>query len=143
MNFQGVVMNVADLDRSIAFYRDALGFSLASGGDQLAAMRAPDNYHPQVIVLRAFGTSPLGGARHIGLRAFLLEVKTDDHVNKVAAGFEARACLVGRRDHEEWTAVVGHDPDGVTLVVTCISGPGRTDENSWRSLDDFLYSIGE
>ena len=70
MNFQGVVMNVADLDRSIDFYREVLGFTLLSQKEQLAAVSAPGNDRAQVIVLRALGSSPIGGARHIGLRAF-------------------------------------------------------------------------
>ena len=40
MNLQGVVMNVADLDRSIDFYREVLGFTLLSQEEQLAALRA-------------------------------------------------------------------------------------------------------
>jgi len=36
MNFQGVVMNVADLDRSIDFYHEALDFTLVSRKEQLA-----------------------------------------------------------------------------------------------------------
>jgi catechol-2,3-dioxygenase len=74
MNFQGVVMNVADLNRSIEFYREVLGFTLLSHEEQLAAVSAPGSDRTQVIVLRALGSSPMGGARHIGLRAFLLEV---------------------------------------------------------------------
>jgi Glyoxalase/Bleomycin resistance protein/Dioxygenase superfamily len=38
MNFQGVVMNMADLDRSIDFYREVLGFTLLSQEEQLAAV---------------------------------------------------------------------------------------------------------
>ena len=55
MNFQGVVMNVADLNRSIDFYREVLDFTVLSQKDQLAAVKAPGNDQPQVIVLRAFG----------------------------------------------------------------------------------------
>ncbi len=62
MNFQGVVMNVADLNRSIDFYREVLGFALLSQEEQLAAVSAPGNDQPQVIVLRALGSSPVGGA---------------------------------------------------------------------------------
>ena len=59
MNFQGVVMNVGDLNRSIDFYREVLGFTLLSQEEQLAAVSAPGNDHPQVIVLRALGSSPM------------------------------------------------------------------------------------
>jgi catechol-2,3-dioxygenase len=143
MNFQGVVVNVADLNRSIEFYREVLGFVMLSQEDQLAAMSAPGNNQPQVIVLRSFGSSPVGGARHIGLRAFILEVESADHLERIAIDLESRRLLVSRRDHSEWSAVVGRDPDGVAVVLAWHPGDGRITENDWKTLDDFLYGIGE
>jgi catechol-2,3-dioxygenase len=143
MNFQGVVMNVADLNRSIDFYREVLGFTLLSQQEQLAAVSASDSDRTQVIVLRAFGHGPVGGARHIGLRAFVLEVNSADHLERIASELASRRVLVSRRDHSEWTAIVGRDPDGVAVVVAWHPGGERTTEDGWRALDDFLYGIGE
>jgi catechol 2,3-dioxygenase len=143
MNFQGVVINVADLNRSIDFYREVLDFRVGSQKEQLAVLSAPGSDAAQVIVLRAFGRSPLGGARHIGLRAFVLEVETADHLERIASELDSRRLLVNRRDHTEWSAVVGRDPDGVAVVVARGTGAGRITEDSWRTLDDFLYGIGE
>jgi catechol 2,3-dioxygenase len=143
MNFQGVVINVADLNRSIEFYREVLGFELLSQEDQLAAVSAPGNGQPQVIVLRSFGSSPVGGARHIGLRAFILEVESADQLERIATDLDSRRLLVSRRDHSEWAAVVGRDPDGVAVVLAWHPGEGRITENDWRTLDGFLYGIGE
>ncbi|HEV3312825.1 MAG TPA: VOC family protein [Chloroflexota bacterium] len=143
MNFQGVVMNVADLNRSIDFYREVLGCSLLSQQDQLAAVSAPGNDQPQVIVLRALGSRTVGGAGHIGLRAFIMEVESEDQLEQIAREFDSRRLLISRRDHTEWTAVVGRDPDGVAVVVAWHRGEGRFTEDSWKGLDDFLYGIGE
>ncbi len=143
MNFQGVVMNVADLGRAIDFYREVLGFTVLSQQEQLAAMSAPGTDRAQIIVLRALGTSPLGGARHIGLRAFLLDVGSADQLERIAGDLDARRLLVSRRDHSEWTAVVGHDPDGVAVVVAWHPGGDGSAEESWKALDEFLYGIGE
>jgi catechol-2,3-dioxygenase len=142
MNFQGVVVNVADLERSIEFYREVLGFTLLSQGEQLAAVGGPGGDRAQAIVLRAFGNSPLDGAGHIGLRAFLLEAESADQLERVATELDTRKLLNGRRDHTEWTAVVGHDPDGVAVVLVWHPDGART-EDGWRVLDDFLYGIGE
>jgi catechol-2,3-dioxygenase len=141
MNFQGVVVNVADLDRSMAFYREVLGFTLLSQKEQLSAMSAPGSGRAQVIVLRELGSSRVGGARHIGLRAFLLEVDSTDQLERIASDLDSRKLLVSRRDHNEWTAVVGRDPDEVAVVVACV--PGGITGDSWRTLDDLLYGIGE
>jgi catechol 2,3-dioxygenase len=143
MNFLSVVMNVADLNRSIDFYREVLGFRVLSQEEQLAAVSAPGTDHSQVIVLRAFGSSPIGGARHIGLRAFILEADSPDHLEQIASELRSRNLLVNRRDHTDWTAVVGRDPDGVTVVVTADPAGGRLGDDGWETLDDFLYGIGE
>jgi catechol 2,3-dioxygenase-like lactoylglutathione lyase family enzyme len=144
MNFQSVVINVADLDRSIEFYSEVLGFSLLSREEQLASLNAPETDRPQVIVLRALGGDRLGGARHIGVRAFLMEVEPVEQLERIARDLESRRLLVARRDHgADWTAVSGRDPDGVTVVITSRSGEGQISLDSWRTLDDFLYGIGE
>ncbi len=143
MNFQGVVMNVADLDRSIDFYREVLGFALLSKQEQLAAVSAPGSDRTQVIVLRELGRGAVGGAGHIGLRAFVLEIESADQLERIASDLDSRRLLVSRREHAEWTAVVGRDPDGVAIVVAWHPGGGRIPEASWRALDDFLYGISE
>ena len=143
MNFQGVVLNVSDLNRSIDFYREALGFKLLSQKEQLAAVSAPGSSQPQVIVLRGFGNSPARGARHIGLRAFILEVETTDELERIASELDSRKLLVSRRNHAEWIAVAGRDPDGVAIVVASHPGGGGITEDGWGTLDDFLYGIGE
>lgn len=143
LNFQGVVLNVGDLNRSIDFYREVLGFTLLAQEEQLAAVVAPGSDIPQVIVLRALGSSPIGGARHIGLRAFILEVDSSDQLEGIASDLDSRKVLVSRRDHSEWNAVVGRDPDGVGVVVARHPRGERITEDGWRTLDDFLYGIGE
>jgi lactoylglutathione lyase len=143
LNFQAVVINVADIDRSIDFYRDVLGFTLLSQEEQLAAVSAPGSDRAQIVVLRAIGSSPMGGARHIGLRSFLMEVDSVDELERIARNLDSRKLLVNRREHSEWSAVVGHDPDRVAFAVAWHpGGPGSAAE-SWKALDDFLYGIGE
>jgi catechol 2,3-dioxygenase-like lactoylglutathione lyase family enzyme len=143
MNFQGVVMNVADLDRSIDFYHEVLDFTLVSRKEQLAAMSAPGSDRAQVIVLRVLGRSPHAGGGHIGLRAFLLEVETADELERIATGLDARQALVGRRERSEWSAVIGRDPDRAAVVVAWHPGGWGKTGDAWSTLDDFLYVIGE
>ena len=143
MKFQGVVINVTDLSRSLDFYREVLDFTLLSQKEQLAVVRAPGNDEPQVIVLRAIGSGRIGGARHIGVRAFVVEVESADQLERIASELDSRRLSVGRRDHPEWTAVVARDPDEVAVVVVWHPGGGRINEDGWKTLDDFLYGIGE
>jgi catechol 2,3-dioxygenase-like lactoylglutathione lyase family enzyme len=143
MNFQGVVVNVADLNRSIDFYREVFDFTVLTQNEQLATVAAPGSDQPQVIVLRAFGSGRVGGARTTGVRAFILEADSAAQQEQIATALDSRGLLVSRRSQSEWTAVVGRDPDGVAVVVANAAGEGRLSEANWRTLDDLLYGLGE
>jgi catechol 2,3-dioxygenase-like lactoylglutathione lyase family enzyme len=145
MNFQSVVMNVSNLDRSIEFYRDVFGFTVLSRRDQLAAVSAAGSERPQVIVLRAFGTSGRGvGARHIGIRALVLEVDSVTELEEIEQALERRGSLSRRlSDNATWKAVVGYDPDRITVVAGSALGTGPISIDGWAALDESLYGLGE
>jgi catechol-2,3-dioxygenase len=143
MNFQGVVLNVADLNRSIDFYREVLGFTIRTQQDQLAALNTSESDPGQVLVLRAIGSSRLEGARHIGLRSFVLEAESLDQLERIASDLDSRKLLITRRAHSDWTAVVGRDLDGVSFVVSYQTDTARSLRDGWKVLDDFLYGVGE
>jgi len=144
MNFQSVVVNVSDLDQSIDFYRDVYGFTLLSRRDQLASISAPGTDRPQVLVLRALGGSGRVGARHIGMRALVLEVESVDALEQIEQALDKEGCLVGRlTDHATWTAVVGHDPDRIAVVTGSGLGTESITAESWAALNESLYGLGE
>jgi hypothetical protein len=103
---------------------------------------APGGDRAQVIALRALGGRVIAGAGHIGLRAFISEVESNDQLERIANHLDSRRLLVSRSDHSGWSAVVGRDPDRVAVVETWHPN-GRITEDNWRALDDFLYGIGE
>jgi catechol 2,3-dioxygenase-like lactoylglutathione lyase family enzyme len=145
MYFQSIVMNVADIDRSLEFYSEVFGFKLLSRKDQLAAIHAP-NDRPQVIVLRALGTysSRVGGARHVGMRALVLEVESLDELERIASDMDRRQCLVARRGGDTWKAAFGRDPDRIAVVAGCSLTPQQSITlEAWANLDVFLYGVGE
>ena len=83
----------------------------------------------------------MAGAGHIGLQAFIVGAKSADRLQRISDELDSRGLLTTRREHTEWTAIVGRDPDGVAVVVTW--HPGGASEDGWRSLDEFLYGIGQ
>jgi hypothetical protein len=72
-----------------------------------------------------------------------LEVDSTDQLERIASDLDSRRLLVSRRDHSEWIAVAGRDPDGVAVVLAAHPDGGRITADGWRTLDDFLYGIGE
>ena len=144
MIFHSVVMNVADLERSIEFYRAVFGFTVLASRDQVVAISAPDSDRPQVIVLRALGTSGrMGGARHVGMRAIILEVDSTEELDRIEGALQSRGSYVGRRQGPTWTAVVGTDPDHIAVVTASSVGTDHVSRDDWTSLDEFVYGIGE
>ena len=144
MNFQSVVVNVADLDRSVEFYRDVFGFALLSRKDQLAAVYAEGNDRTQVIVFRSLGpTGHVGGARHVGIRALILEVDTLDELERIAVELEKRDSLVARHGGDTWTAAFGRDPDRFAVVAGCSLTGDPVPIEAWAALDESLYALGE
>jgi catechol 2,3-dioxygenase-like lactoylglutathione lyase family enzyme len=145
--FQSVVMNVADLDRSIDFYSEVFKFTLIARKDQLAAMNATGNDRPQVIVLRAVSTTVarrIAGGGHVGIRALILEVDSQDELERVAAALDKRGTLMARHgDDATWTAVSGRDPDQIAVVAgTSLTGEPIKAE-AWEPLHMALYAFGE
>jgi catechol 2,3-dioxygenase-like lactoylglutathione lyase family enzyme len=137
-------MNVADLDRSIDFYRDVYGFTELARRDQLAAISAGAEDRVQVIILRALGTTGVtGGARHTGMRALVLETESLAELEKVAAALERHGALVAKRTGSSWEAVFGRDPDYTAVVAGCSRDSGPIGLEAWAALDESLYGVGE
>lgn len=144
MRFQAAVMNVSDLGKSLDFYRDVFGFVELSRRDQLAAMYAPGNEYPQVIVLRELGGSNrVGGARHAGLRALVLEVDSSEELDRIAAALESQGRLVGRPHGDTWAAVFGRDLDQTAIVAGASLTSDTLTLEAWANLDPSLYGVGE
>jgi catechol 2,3-dioxygenase-like lactoylglutathione lyase family enzyme len=144
MNLQTVVMNVGELDKSVAFYRDVLGFSELATKDQLAAVHAAGNDHPQVIVFREIGTTGrLEGARHLGMRALVVEVDSTGELERVVDALKDRGLFEARREGDKWLAVFGRDPDGTAVAATASKTSTPITLQDWADLDEALYGIGE
>jgi len=114
-----VHLKVADLDRSIAFYRDVLGFELQQRfGSQAAFLSAGDYHHH--IGLNTWeslgGTPPPRGSTGLYHLAVLFPTRPDlaSAVRRVLA---AGIGLTGASDHGVSEAVYLEDPDrnGVEL----------------------------
>jgi catechol 2,3-dioxygenase-like lactoylglutathione lyase family enzyme len=144
MNFQTVVMNVADLDKSLEFYCDVLGFTELARKDQLAAVYAAESARPQVIVLRALATTGRqGGARHQGIRSLVLEADSPAELDRITAELEKRGFLESRRDADTWSAAFARDPDHTSVVIGSGVGSEPVSLQAWADLDESLYGIGE
>ena len=116
------VLFVSDVERSVAFYRDVLGFRLISDMDRLpgaAFLQAPASTNDHDLGLfQTSGTSAPSGST--GLYHLAWEVDTLQDLDDLAAKLTAAGALVGASDHSTTKSLYAKDPDGIEFEVAWI-----------------------
>jgi catechol-2,3-dioxygenase len=117
------VLFVRDVERSVAFYRDVLGFSPIEGMAELkgaAFLRAPSSTNDHDLGLFEVGSQagPSGAGRStVGLYHLAWEVETLADLAEVAQRLSERGALAGATDHGTTKALYGKDPDGLEFEI--------------------------
>jgi catechol-2,3-dioxygenase len=116
------VLYVRDVDRSVAFYREALGFRVVTSMPGRAAfLQAEGSTNDHDLGLFAVGAqaadSPAGRGS-VGLYHLAWEVDTLDELRRIAGVLTERGSLVGASDHGSTKALYARDPDGIEFEVS-------------------------
>ncbi|MFF7854701.1 VOC family protein [Streptomyces sp. NPDC007904] len=121
-------LNVTDLGRSLAFYRDVLGFSLIGEGKEDGRRFAfLGDGGTLVLTLWQQAEEPYDGAR-AGLHHLAFEVDSVERVREYEAALRAHGtdfAHEGVAAHHEGAASGGiffHDPDGTRLEISAPTG---------------------
>lgn len=116
------VLYVRDVDRSVAFYADVLGFRTVFGMPGKAAfMQAAGSTNDHDLGLFAVGTDagPSGAGRTtVGLYHLAWEVDTLAELQRIEGLLMERGALAGASDHGTTKALYAHDPDGIEFEVS-------------------------
>jgi catechol 2,3-dioxygenase len=112
-----VQLRVRDLERSLTFYLDVLGFKLVSGSQHTATLSA-NGRGPGLIVLTAKKDAPPRPTRSTGLYHFAIRVPSRRMLAMVLRRLEEMQWPVqGYADHDVSEAVYLADPDGIGIEV--------------------------
>jgi catechol-2,3-dioxygenase len=118
------VLFVRDVEASVAFYREVLGFAPIEGMAELrgaAFLRAPSSTNDHDLGLFEIGAQagPSGAGRStVGLYHLAWEVETLADLAEIAERLQERGALVGATDHATTKALYAKDPDGIELEVS-------------------------
>ncbi|MET9545264.1 MULTISPECIES: VOC family protein [unclassified Streptomyces] len=121
-------LNVTDLERSLAFYRDVLGYGVIGEGKEEGRRFAflGDGAHP-VLTLWQQADAAYSGA-HAGLHHLAIETDSIERVKEYESALRAHGvefAYEGVVPHGEGAASGGiffHDPDGTRLEIFAPSG---------------------
>ncbi|MFG2055255.1 VOC family protein [Micromonospora sp. NPDC048930] len=131
------VLYVRNLERSVAFYRDVLGFRpvpmTPDGFRGAAFLQAPDSTNDHDLGLfeigAAAGPSPAGRAT-VGLYHLAWELDTLDELAATAERLSAAGALVGASDHGTTKSLYGQDPDGLEFEIVWIVPADLLDDDA-------------
>jgi catechol-2,3-dioxygenase len=128
------VLYVSDLSRSVAFYRDVLGFRVIpmtpDGFRGAAFLQAPDSTNDHDLGLfEVPGAGPSAAGRAtVGLYHPAWEVDTLDELSATAERLAAAGGLVGSSDHGTTKSLYGKDPDGLEFEVVWLIPADKLDD---------------
>jgi catechol-2,3-dioxygenase len=132
------VLYVRDVRRSVAFYRDVLGFAPIeemSGLTGAAFLRAPDSTNDHDLGLFEIGAQAAAsgaGRTTVGLYHLAWEVDTLADLQVLAGRLTEAGALVGASDHSTTKSLYGHDPDGLEFEIAWIV-PAQLIDDSMRT----------
>ena len=127
------VLYVRDVERTVRFYEEALGFKVIMGFPGAAFLKAPgsDNDHDLGLFEVGAQAGPSqAGRTTVGLYHLAWEVETLGELSEVSARLSDMGALVGASDHGTTKALYAKDPDGIEFEVSWLVPADLIDEKT-------------
>ena len=125
------VLYVRDVQRSVDFYTDILGFRVVAALPGAAFVQAPDSTNDHDLGLFEIGAqagdSPAGRTA-VGLYHLAWEVDTLAELKRLAGVLAEAGSLVGSSDHTTSKSLYAKDPDGIEFEVVWLVPGDRVAE---------------
>ena len=112
-----VRLQVADLDRSIAFYERVLGLRVIERSGAIAGLGAQASDATLVALQERPGASPVRRRAHLGLFHYALLLPDRPSLGRLLRHLASIDAKVGASDHLVSEALYLHDPDGLGIEV--------------------------
>src|SRR4029450_13844489 len=127
------VLYVRDVERSVAFYTDLLGFRTVASFPGAAFLQAPDSTNDHDLGLFEIGAAAgpsRAGMSTVGLYHLAWEVDTLAELARLAGELRAAGALVGASDHGTTKSLYAKDPDGLEFEVAWVVPAALLDDEN-------------
>jgi catechol 2,3-dioxygenase-like lactoylglutathione lyase family enzyme len=121
LGLASAVMFVTELDRSVAFYEELLGWRVTVADDTVALLVSPEGFELYLREMRAMTQHPVG---FIGIQYLLWTAQGEEDLARCERVMRSESTHVKREAGDGFTVVEGRGPDGVPILVT-YPGPDR------------------
>jgi catechol-2,3-dioxygenase len=125
------VLYVRDVARSVAFYRDVLGFRVVNELRGAAFIQAPGSTNDHDLGLFEIGQqagASQAGRATVGLYHLAWEVDTLAELERLSGVLAEHGALVGASDHGTTKSLYARDPDGLEFEVAWVVPADRLDD---------------
>ena len=117
------VLYVRDVDASVAFYTEVLGFRVVNSMRGAAFVQAPDSTNDHDLGLFQIGAEAgpsEAGRTTVGLYHLAWEVDTLAELERLSGVLADKGALVGASDHGTTKSLYAKDPDGLEFEVAWV-----------------------
>lgn len=114
-----VRLQVSNLERSAAWYREVLGLVEQSRTEHVMAMGAPASAHSLVVLEQVPGTTAIRPGSRLGLYHFAILLPSRAALGQFIHHLASIGARAGSSDHLVSEAVYLQDPDGLGIEVYC------------------------
>lgn len=134
------VLYVRDLERSLAFYRDVLGFTVLREMSRLGVasfLRAPGSTNDHDLGLFGIGdqlADSEAGRATVGLYHLAWEVDTLAELSRLHDALADHGALVGMTDHGTTKSLYAKDPDGIEFEIVWVVPANKLDTGAFGRL---------
>jgi catechol 2,3-dioxygenase len=123
-----VHLQIADLGRSIDYYRDVLGLSVYDRTSASAVLGAAGSGEPLVLLEQVPGTRAIPPRGRLGLYHFAILLPGRGHLGRFVDHLGRNGIRAGMSDHLVSEAIYLQDPDGLGIEVYA-----DRPRNTWRA----------
>ncbi len=141
---RSTLIAVADLDRSVAFYRELGPFDEIVRQDAVAVLGGVTQASIVIILREARGIHQTRhGQQSLGLRSITFNVGSLGELDRIESVLRGRELFTSRRQIADGAAELmrGRDPDNMPLVFVCFAENETIGPDYYRAIADLVYSL--
>ncbi len=140
---RSTLISVAELERSVEFYRELGSFGEILHDDAIAVLGGTSSESIVLILRETRGVHVRHGQQSLGLRTITFNVRTPSELDRVESVLRSRDLFTARRHIGDHLAemVSGRDLDNMPLAFICYNSDESIGSEYYQAIVDLIYAL--